>query len=106
MRGPFRERSVEISTLYFHDNFYDALQAELHHYDFCGRRSSRTHHTSATLTLFVPQACAPLLPRIVARGVLETGDILFTIFLCATHLHFSMLFPVISYSFAYAYPHL
>eukprot|EP00965_Chrysotila_dentata_P051424 1705376-Pleurochrysis_carterae.AAC.1 len=26
--------------------------------------------------------------------VLETGDILFTIFLCATHMHFSMFCPV------------
>eukprot|EP00965_Chrysotila_dentata_P240892 6203978-Pleurochrysis_carterae.AAC.1 len=34
-------------------------------------------------------------PRIVARGG-GTGDILFTVFLCATYLRSSMLCPVIS----------
>eukprot|EP00965_Chrysotila_dentata_P056747 1883042-Pleurochrysis_carterae.AAC.1 len=41
------------------------------HITICGQRASRTNHPPATLTLFVPQADAPLLPRIVARGGVE-----------------------------------
>eukprot|EP00965_Chrysotila_dentata_P132475 4380768-Pleurochrysis_carterae.AAC.5 len=41
-----------------------------------------------------------------ARRVLETGDINFTFSLCATHLHFSMLFPVTPHMHIYLHKHM